>query len=101
MFFVALDIGYGDSKIAYGHSNSKIDKFFKRTSTAAHLSKLPVSIFNNDFKGITKVSINDTEWVTGFEPGIINGYSRELHHEFTQTDQFMALFLYQKYEYSF
>ena len=30
MFFVALDIGYGDSKIAYGHSNSKIDKFFLR-----------------------------------------------------------------------
>jgi len=89
-FILGMDIGYSNLKLAFGDDKQANTQSLPVGAGAVEL--LPLNIMgevNND--GLC-VFINNKEWVAGVEPKRLQGWVRNLHADYSETDSYKALF---------
>jgi plasmid segregation protein ParM len=93
MYIVAGDIGYGNLKTAFGHSDNQIERSTVRTSLVASTDMLPDHLLEKKSNRHIPVFLDGEEYMVGLDPDSIVGLDRQLHNDYIETDEYRALFL--------
>ncbi|MBS1211421.1 MAG: rod shape determination protein [Proteobacteria bacterium] len=89
MFVLGLDIGYSNLKLAMGVSGSP-PKVSLHPAGAAPVDRLPESLGKSD--EVMRVTVGDSLWATGVNPGRFSLWNRALHQDYSRSDSYRALF---------
>jgi plasmid segregation protein ParM len=94
MFILGMDIGYSAIKSAYGNVDVKIPETFIRAANAGPSDRMPSSLSGMSTNGNSdiRIDLDGEEWSAGVDPGTLQGWTRELHREYTTTKSYKALF---------
>lgn len=90
-FVLAVDIGYSNLKVAYGSSDEEDYKSLILPATAGPREKLPRMNARSKDEGEIRITLDNVPWVACVDPGVLEGWTRELNHEFTSSDNYRAL----------
>lgn len=90
-FVMAVDIGYSNLKGAYGYVGGDYTSFIRPASAGPRENMPSMNVRNNGNSQEIRVLVDDKPWVACVDPGVLEGYSRELNHKFTSSDAYRAL----------
>lgn len=91
MYVVGLDIGYSNVKIVYGDTTRRSSNMVM-PAVSAPASYASFSMIGEEDRDPI-VRVNGEQWVAGIQPSRIEGWSRVVHDNYTDTDGYYALFL--------
>lgn len=91
VYALGMDIGYSALKLAMGYVDSGAPKTLVLPAGAGPAEMLPRSARGATGSAI-RVLVNGNEWVAGVEPSRLQGWTRELHEDYSATDNYKALF---------
>lgn len=89
---VGLDIGYSQIKLAVGDVDHEEPQILVRPAVAGPAALLSNRFSNDDAPGGIPVLVQGAPWVACAERGLLQGATRELHADYTVTDNYRALF---------
>ena len=92
IYAVGLDIGYSQIKMAVGDADRDEPQTMVRPAVAGQAALLSNRFLQNDAPAGITVLVNGVEWVACGERGLLQGATRELHADYTVTDNYRALF---------
>ena len=93
MYVVGLDIGYSNLKVVYGEAGKSPEAHVMPAAAApaSHVSEMVLGAGSGADEEI--VQVDGEPWVAGVPPRKIEGYVREIHHDYAMTDTYRALML--------
>lgn len=91
MFVLGLDIGYSNLKIAMGDRGGEMTTKIMPAG-AGSVDLMPRQVGANLSSDFIQVYINGEKWAAGVEPDKLQGWERELHRDYKNTDVYKALF---------
>ena len=91
MFFLGLDIGYSNLKMAMGFKDAKATTKVIPVG-AATLDKMPQGTDGRDADDVLQVLVDGEKWLAGIEPSRLQGWVRVLSENYPSSKQYRALF---------
>lgn len=89
---VGLDIGYGNTKLAYQVGDPGSVQVHRFASGACPLETLPLTLSGSrNLVGGRLVMVDGQEWVAGIDSHFASGYTRALSDDYPSTTDWMAL----------
>lgn len=91
-FVLGLDIGYGNLKVAFGHTNQAEMTTVLRPVGAASIDSLGIDMGGSRPDGV-EVLVDGEPWIAGVDPySLGSAFQRTLHADYPSTRQYLALF---------
>ena len=92
VYGIGLDIGYAQLKLAVGDVRNGAPQTLVRPAVAGPESLLSDRFINGQAPTGVKVLVNGAPWVACGETGLLQGATREMHADYTASDNYKALF---------
>ncbi len=92
IYAVGLDIGYSQIKMAVGDVDHAEPQTLVRPAVAGSAALLSNRFLSDDAPGGIEVLVQGAPWIACGERGLLQGATRELHADYTATDNYRALF---------
>ena len=92
IYGVGLDIGYSQIKVVVGDVDHEEPQTLVRPAVAGPAALLSNRFLRDDAPGGISVLVQGAPWVACCERGLLQGAMRELHADYTATDNYRALF---------
>lgn len=92
IYAVGLDIGYSQIKMAVGDIDHEEPQTLVRPAVAGPVALLSNRFLHDDAPGGISVLVQGAPWIACGERGLLQGATRELHADYTVTDNYRALF---------
>jgi plasmid segregation protein ParM len=90
---LAPDIGYSNLNIAYGEfdSDTPLLKMIPATATPSSLITRSLTQLRKTDESFFSVDVNGEKWTVGIPANKIQNFTRQLHGEFTGTNEWLAM----------
>lgn len=93
MYVIGLDIGYSNLKVVSGEAGKTPNTSILPAAAAPVDQVADLILGNAPADKNTIVNVNDEPWVAGVSPRKIEGYVREVHHDYPSSGTYQALML--------
>ena len=92
IYGVGLDIGYSQIKMAVGDTDHDEPQTMVRPAMAGPAALLSSRFLHDDAPGGIEVLVQGAPWIACGDSSLLQGATRELHADYTATDNYRALF---------